>query len=87
MSVAVVRRTLLSRRSRMATKSEPAQVARINPDHLYTYAQAAAFLGVNKYLIRNLVRDGRIGSIPINKRGDRRPRGRDLLAFLEEGYS
>jgi excisionase family DNA binding protein len=69
----------------MPTKSTPAEVPRIVPTHLYGYAQAAEVLGVNKYFVRNLVKDGRLKSIPVNDRGDRRVVGRDLLAFLEDG--
>ena len=57
----------------------------IERDRLYTYDEVAAILGVNKYLVRNMVFDGRMPSIRLNARGDRRIRGRDLLAWLDRG--
>jgi excisionase family DNA binding protein len=58
----------------------------IQPDRLYTYQEAADLLGVNKYLVKNSVLDGRMPSIRLSSaRGIRRVRGRDLLAWLDRG--
>jgi excisionase family DNA binding protein len=66
-------------------RSEPAVPPRIAPDHLYNYAQAAEVLGVSKYFVRNLVRDGRIKSVRVNDRGDRRLYGENLIEWLKNG--
>ena len=44
----------------MAKMAKTSPVGNIEPDRLYTYAQAAEFLGVNRYWVRNAVRDDRI---------------------------
>ena len=69
----------------MAKTPTTTPVGKIEPDRLYTYAQAAEFLGVNRYWVRNAVRDDRIPSIRLNERGDKRVRGRDLLAWMDQG--
>jgi excisionase family DNA binding protein len=69
----------------VTTQPTPAEVPRIAPDRLYGYKEAAEVLGLNRYLIRNMMRDGRIPSIRINDRGDRRVRGRDLLDWMDAG--
>jgi hypothetical protein len=57
----------------------------IKPNWLYNYDQAAALVGLNRYLIRNMVLDGRLPSVPISDRGVKRIRGRDLIALVNEG--
>ena len=69
----------------MAKPPTQLPVGNIEPDRLYTYAQAAEFLGVNRYWVRNAVRDDRIPSVRLNERGDRRVRGRALLDWMDQG--
>ena len=70
--------------TRQKSVAEPAQGG-IEPDRLYDYDQAAEVLGVNRYWVRNAVRDGRLPATRLNKRGDKRVRGRDILAWLDAG--
>lgn len=55
----------------------------IDPGHLYTDGQAADFLGVTAFTVRNMRRDGRIGHVKISPERGRRISGRQILDYIE----
>jgi hypothetical protein len=67
----------------MSTKTKNAPSG-IDPHRLFTYAELAEATGLNEYLIRNMVSDGRLEFVAIGSERGKRVAGYQYLAWLED---